>query len=309
MQKILVAALAALFAISGALVVAGPAQAGTTTAVSTSTTGIIRGSVLPNFSVTVGDDSGQISGATLQILDTWKLNPALRASGATMSPGTCGIDSISDGSNNDVPLADLKCTYRPGGSSSWSASISFGPADTNAATTYPSPLTVHFSTGVFTAPPFASATTQWRVLARNDDSGVTGLPVTLTFNVVSATVEPELQSISCEQGQEVESKPITTTGLTGDVTYSFTADPPTGVTINEITGVISGTPTQTPSPTIWYIAIHSSHGQVGTAQIYVNQALPNTGLGSAPIFALGAGLLLAGCAAFAIRKRRHGVSS
>ena len=32
-------------------------------------------------------------------------------------------------------------------------------------------------------------------------AGVTGLPVTLTFNVIDAVTTPEVQSISCEQGE------------------------------------------------------------------------------------------------------------
>jgi LPXTG-motif cell wall-anchored protein len=303
-KKRILVALAALSIIGGGVFVATPALAGTTTAVSTSATGIIRGSVLPNFSVTVGDSSGHISGATFQVLDTWKLNPAYRATGAAMSVSSCGIDSISDGNNVDVPLADLSCTYRPGGSSSWSASISFGPTDTNAGTTYASPLTVHFASGVFTAPPYASPTTQWRVLARNDDEGVTGLPTTLTFNVVNATVTPELQSISCEQGAETESHPITTTGLTGSVTYSLESDPPAGITIDPVTGVVSGTPTITPVATVWVVAIHSSHGQIGSARLYVNQPLPDTGFDAAPLLFGGLGLVAAGLVLLAVRRKR-----
>jgi LPXTG-motif cell wall-anchored protein len=295
-------ALTALALVGGGVFVATPALAGNTNAVSTSVTGIQRGALLPNFSVTVGDDDGHISGATFQVLDTWKLNTGLRATNAVMNGRNCGIESVSDGNNVAVPLSDLLCSFRPGGSSSWSAVITFGPADTNAGTAYASPLTVHFASGVFTAPPFATPTTQWRVTARNDDEGVSGLPVTLTFNVVNAVTTPELQSISCEQGVPIESKPLTTTGMTGTVTYSFTDDPPTGVVIDPVTGVISGTPTITAVPQIWVVAIASSHGQIGSAQVYVNQPLPDTGFETAPWLFAGLGLLAAGLVLIATRR-------
>ena len=77
-----------------------------------------------------------------------------------------------------------------------------------------------------------------------------------------------------DSGEAIESLPLATTGMTGTVDYALVVDPPTGITIDPVTGVIAGTPATTPDPTEWLVSVTSSTGQIGSAQVYVNKPIP-----------------------------------
>ncbi len=304
--------------VAGIAVGSSSAQASGTGAVTTDATGIARGSVLPAFSVTVGfTPENTISGAAFNIFDTWGVNPKYQTRGGGVpldAAGVCGIESMSDGNNVSLPFdGTYMCQYKADGSSSYSNHIIVFPDDTNAAITVTQPLTVRFVAGVFTAPTSSAATTPWRVLASNDDVGSTGV-TQLNFNLIDAVTTPEEQSISCPIGDPIESLPLTTTGMDGSVEYRFTDDPPTGVIIDPVTGVVSGTPEIQIEPTTWLISVTSSTGEIGSATIKVNQPdpepLPDTGNDQTSLTGYATGALLGGSLLLAIvgvarRRRRH----
>ena len=294
------------------------ALAGGTSSVTTNVTGIARGNVLPAFEVTVGytNPPNTISGATFQVFDTWSMNPAPQtpSGGRTLTAsGQCGIESMTDGVGVSVPFdGSFSCKYKANGSSSFSNYISVYPTVTSVPLTVTQPLTVRFADGIFTAPKSTTATTPWRVLARNDDPTEGGATIVqLNFNLIDAVTTPAQQSISCEQGQPMESKPLSTTGMNGTVTYGLSVDPPTGVTINPVTGVIAGTPATEVDPTEWLVSVTSSTGQIGSACIYVNKPvpmpmpapLPDTGIDSRSLIGGATMLLALGVVLVAARRR------
>lgn len=283
----------------------GPAaQASQTGTVTTSATGIARGAVLPSFDVTVGfTPENTISGASFKIFDTWGMNKSLQTASAGIpltTAGQCGIESMHDGNNVSLPFdGTYSCSYKANGSSSYSNHISVYPTVTADALTVTQPLTVTFSAGVFTAPKSASATTPMRVLARNDDVGSTGVTV-LNFTLIDAVTTPETQWISCGIEEPIESKPLTTVGMNGTVEYAFVDDPPAGIIIDPVTGVISGTPAVLIDPVEWLVAVTSSTGQIGSVHINVNKPLPDTGVDGQPLAWTGGVLLLLGFVATGI---------
>jgi len=267
------ARVAAAFLATGLLTVVmgvAPAGAGTTTPSSTITTAG-HGAVMPAFSVTVADSFGTMDGALFRISDAWRVDASYLqpAQVPWSSPGTCGIASLTDGNGQPIASSQIvDCYFKSTIAGFYNLRV------VTESASVPSPITVGFATGVFTAPTIGTSST-WIVGTVNNTDG--GIPAPLVFNLVDLAVTPDAQYISCEQGVPMESAPLTPTGFTGTVSYDLLDDVPPGIVFDPATGVISGTPTaQVPPQTIRIHVTSSATGGSVTASVGLNVSDPST---------------------------------
>jgi len=246
-----------------------PAGAGSTTP-SSSIISAGHGAVMPQFSVTVADSFGSMDGAFFRVSDAWRVDASFvhPTLAPWSSPGTCGIESMTDGLGHPIASAQIvNCYLRP------TVSGFFNLRLETASASVPSPITVTFAAGVFTAPTIGESS-QWIVGTVNNTDG--GIPAPLNFNLVDLAVTPEAQYISCEQGVPMESAPLVPSGFTGTVSYDLLDDLPQGIIFDPTTGVISGTPVvPVPPQTVRIEVTSSSTGGSATVTVGLNVSDPS----------------------------------
>lgn len=108
----------------------------------------------------------------------------------------------------------------------------------------PPGLTLNQSTGVISGTPSAAFAATSFTISAVGSTGVSVLPVTLSYSSVGASVSPSTQSVSGQQNVAITAtSSLTATGFTGAVSYTVQPALPAGLTLNSSTGSISGTPT------------------------------------------------------------------
>lgn len=171
-----------------------------------------------NVALTATNGSGTSSPVTLTIT----VAPAGSApiiTSATSAPGTVGTVFVT---------YQIAATGSP---------TSFG------ATGLPPGLTLNAVTGAITGTPTAAGTTPVALTATN---GVgTSAPVTLTITVASAGVAPVITSATTAPGTVGTVFVTYTIAATGSPTSFGATGLPSGLTLNALTGAITGTPTAT----------------------------------------------------------------
>jgi hypothetical protein len=192
-----------------------------------STTGVLSGTPTntdtSTFTITATDSNG--SGLTGSQDYTLSVNPG---SNLTVSPTTLPSATVGNAYN-----ATLSAT---GGSGSYTFAVTAG--------SLPSWLTLDGTTGVLSGTPTTTGTSSFTITAT--DGNITGLwgtqAYTLTVNATSSlTVSPT--TLPGATANTLFSVMVSATGGSGTYTFAVTAGSlPTGLALNAVTGVLSGTP-------------------------------------------------------------------
>ena len=190
------------------------------------TTGVISGTPTAGFASTQFVITGVGSGGG--VLNT-SVTLAASSSGASSTPA-----SIVNAGTAGSPITTTAPNVTGIGSS-----IVF-----QVLPALPAGLTLNTATGVISGTPSAAFAATTFTVSAIGSTGVSILPVTLSYSSAGATVTPSTQSVSGQQNVAITAtSSLSTSGFTGAVTYSVQPALPSGLTLNSSTGVISGTPT------------------------------------------------------------------
>ena len=181
--------------------------------------------------------------------------------GATAGTGSIGVFQVGD----EVPVPTI--TSNTTASGTVGTAFSYTITGSNSPTSYgatglPAGLTINTATGVISGTPTSAGISAVAISATN--AGGTGNG-TLTISVVDPA--PTLTSNTSANGRLGTAFSYTITGSNSPTSYGATGLP-AGLTINTVTGVISGTPTTTGTTTVAIRATNS--GGTGNANLTIS---------------------------------------
>ena len=158
----------------------------------------------------------------------------------------------------------------------------------------PAGLTIDPSTGIISGTPAAgSPATEYLITASGAGGEIASAPVVIATASAGASASPAAQQQTGTAGVAMTATAaITPTGLTGTPTYTVTPALPDGLSIDPVTGVISGTPTGGFVATSFVITGTGSGGGVLTSSVTL--AASSAGASSTPAASVTTGTVGSG---------------
>lgn len=158
----------------------------------------------------------------------------------------------------------------------------------------PAGLTIDPSTGIISGTPAAgSPATEYLITASGAGGEIASAPVVIATASAGASASPAAQQQTGTAGVAMTATAaITPTGLTGTPTYTVTPALPDGLSIDPVTGVISGTPTGGFVATSFVITGTGSGGGVLTSSVTL--ASSSAGASSTPAASVTTGTVGSG---------------
>ncbi|WP_295666648.1 putative Ig domain-containing protein [uncultured Mucilaginibacter sp.] len=139
--------------------------------------------------------------------------------------------------------------------------------------TLPTNLSFNTTTGTFSGTPTVTfPTTTFTVTAYGSDGGPATTTVTITCAVPPTLTYSPTSQVDTVGVSSPSMSPLVTAG--GPVTGYTVSGLPSGLTINPITGIISGTPTVTSPLTTYTVTATNSNGLNGTAPVTITVVNP-----------------------------------
>jgi len=252
---------------------AGTAITPTTAFTATGFTGAVTYSVLPVLpaGLTLNTETGVISGTPTANQATTA--HTITARGATNGTATAVI-SISVSAKLTPPTQ----TYTYAAGTTIAPTTAFTAAGFTGTVIYqvspplPVGLGLSTTTGVISGvPTVAQAATTYTITATGTTAGSvagSGLASATISIAITAGINPTTRSVNLTQNVAMTpTSGYTLAGFAGIVTYSISPALPAGLTINNLTGVISGTPLSLLAPTTFTITITGSVSGSGTTTV------------------------------------------
>ena len=206
-----------------------------------------------SLTVTATDNTGEQASQTYTVT----INPAVSLSSLTQAQWTIN---------------------QPGYSQAITASGGTGSRSLSHSGTVPTGLSFNDSTGILSGTPTATGSFTFTVTATDSTGAQANQSYTVTVNpAVTLSALTQTHWLASQPGY---SQTITASGGTGSVTMSHSGSVPTGLTFNDSTGVLSGTPTAAGSFTFTVVATDSTGAQGSRAYtVTINPAITFSNLG------------------------------
>ena len=147
----------------------------------------------------------------------------------------------------------------------------------------PAGLTLDPSTGVISGTPTSAQSTSTHLITvTGATSGSATATISISVSSASASITPTQQTINGRVGTALAtSSSLTTTGLTGSVSYTVTPALPAGLSLNGSTGVITGTPTTATAALPYVITATGATSGTVSANVTLGIASPTATVANA----------------------------